>query len=142
MKNYKKIYKPEHPRAMSCGCVYEHRLVMEQMIGRYLEPEEQVHHVDEDRTNNSPSNLKLCPSQKDHSLEHSYSDDFLLDMLIRFADIRGHLPSKKECDKDKQMPHSSTYIRRFGSWSKAKALASTQLHIINVEDYDGYSMFC
>ena len=139
---YKKVYKPDHPRAMSCGCVYEHRLVMESLIGRYLEPEEQVHHVDEDKTNNSPSNLKLCSTQKEHSLEHSYSDEFLIDMLVRFADIRGHLPSKKECDRDSQMPHSSTYIRRFGTWSTAKAIASTRLHIFNVESYNEYSMFC
>lgn len=136
MTKYKKIYKPEHPYAMSCGCVYEHRLVMESLLGRYLEPVEQVHHVDEDKSNNSPENLKLCPSQKEHSEEHSYDEAYLIHMLIRYADVYGKMPSKKECDKHSEMPHSSTYIRRFGSWSTAKSLAHTQICVWN-EPSDG-----
>ena len=139
MTHYKKVYMPSHPHAMKCGCVYEHRLVMEQILGRYLEPGEQVHHEDENKRNNSPENLKLCPSQKEHSAEHSYDEDFLIEMLIRFSDIHGHLPSKKECDREGQMPHSSTYIRRFGSWSNAKAIARTRIDIYN--DDSEYSLF-
>ena len=37
----------------------EHRLVMERMLGRKLEPSEHVHHMDENTLNNSPSNLKI-----------------------------------------------------------------------------------
>ena len=140
MTHYKKVYKPDHPYAMSCGCVYEHRLVMEQLLGRYLDPGEQVHHVDENKENNSPGNLKLCSSQKEHSQEHSYDEDFLINMLVSYADMKGRLPTKKECDRERQMPHSSTYIRRFGSWSNAKALAQTCLDIFNV-DSDYYSLY-
>ena len=49
--------------------IYLHRAVMEQQLGRYLEPEEQVDHKDGDKTNNDPSNLVLAlrgPNQKDH----------------------------------------------------------------------------
>jgi hypothetical protein len=37
----------------------EHRWVMEQMIGRPLEPDEEVHHKNRIRDDNDPSNLEL-----------------------------------------------------------------------------------
>lgn len=46
--------------------VLEHRYVMEQHLGRYLHPEEVVHHVDEDPSNNAISNLRLYASQAEH----------------------------------------------------------------------------
>lgn len=39
--------------------VYEHRWVMEQLKGRPLERHEHVHHIDGDKTNNSPINLEV-----------------------------------------------------------------------------------
>lgn len=130
---YKKVYMPNHPHAMSCGCVYEHRLVMEQQLGRYLLSHEQVHHIDGNKSNNDPRNLMLCPSQKAHSEQHSYDNDFLIELLIRYADIKGKLPSKRECDKYPQLPSSSTYIRHFGSWSRAKQLAKEKIQMVNDE---------
>lgn len=46
--------------------VLEHRLVMEQHLGRYLQPEEVVHHRDKNPTNNTIDNLELFASQADH----------------------------------------------------------------------------
>jgi len=34
-----------------------HRLVMEEKLGRVLEPNEHVYHLDGDRSNNEPDNL-------------------------------------------------------------------------------------
>lgn len=53
------VYYPEHPNATKNGAVKEHRIVMEQQLGRYLEPWEQVHHMNADRTDNRPDNLEL-----------------------------------------------------------------------------------
>ena len=54
------VWAPEgHLRAQANGKIYEHRLVMEQTIGRYLEEWELVHHKDGDRSNNDISNLQL-----------------------------------------------------------------------------------
>lgn len=46
--------------------VLEHRLVMERALGRYLEPGEVVHHVDENPSNNALENLRLFASQGEH----------------------------------------------------------------------------
>jgi len=44
----------------------EHRLVMEKMIGRYLLPNEVVHHKDKNGKNNHPSNLQLFSENGEH----------------------------------------------------------------------------
>jgi hypothetical protein len=46
--------------------VYEHRLVMEQKLGRTLRPGEVVHHIDADRANNDPDNLMVFASNGEH----------------------------------------------------------------------------
>jgi hypothetical protein len=48
-----------HPRARQDGSILEHRLVMEQALGRFLEEWEIVHHKDGNRANNIWENLEL-----------------------------------------------------------------------------------
>ena len=57
------IYAPHHPGA-SKGYVYEHRIVVEKDIGRFLLPNEFVHHIDCDDTNNKLDNLFVVSSSQ------------------------------------------------------------------------------
>lgn len=58
---YADVHCPDHPSVQGKPYkrVYEHRLVMEQILGRLLLPTESVHHKDGIRSNNDPANLEL-----------------------------------------------------------------------------------
>lgn len=72
MRNgYKMLYMPEHHRADSTGCVYEHVVVAEQKIGRQLAENEVVHHIDENKSNNSPENLMVFANIAEHTAYHN-----------------------------------------------------------------------
>lgn len=49
---------------------HQHRVVMEDKLGRPLAPGEIVHHDDENKSNNVPGNLELLGSQGDHCRLH------------------------------------------------------------------------
>ena len=57
-----------HPYANKRGYVYEHRLVMEQKIGRYILPTEDVHHKNHIKTDNRPENLEVL-TRENHTRE-------------------------------------------------------------------------
>lgn len=66
---YVYVYSPNHPNATIHKYVLEHRLVMEQHLGRYLDPREVVHHKDGDKKNNSIENLELFSQNSAHLSE-------------------------------------------------------------------------
>lgn len=71
-RGYILIYKPNHPYADSLGCVRRSRLVMEKILGRYLTPEEVIHHKNKITDDDRPENLKLFESQNKHVSFHNH----------------------------------------------------------------------
>lgn len=89
MRNgYEMVYLPEHHRADSTGCVYEHVIVAEQKLGRLLKNEECIHHLNEIRNDNRPENLIVFKTIADHTAFHMGCD------IILEEDVYIALPHK------------------------------------------------
>lgn len=67
---YVLIKTSQEPDAPYHGWQLEHRYVMEQELGRSLDAEEVVHHIDGDKQNNTRENLQLFDSLSAHRLHH------------------------------------------------------------------------
>ncbi len=73
---YVRVYSPNHPTVLARKApkgrrkgnpyVLQHRLVMEEALGRFLRPDEVVHHKNGDKKDNRLVNLKWFPSNGDH----------------------------------------------------------------------------
>jgi len=68
-RGYLKKMCKGHPNADKDGYVLEHRLVMEEHVGRYLTADEVVHHINGTRDDNRIENLQLR-TKKSHGYGH------------------------------------------------------------------------
>ena len=67
-KGYIYLLKPDHPNATQKGYVMEHRLVMENKIGRLLKDFEEVHHRNGIKSDNRIENLELVTNRTHNGL--------------------------------------------------------------------------
>ena len=70
IKGYIHIYSPNHPNCDNKNYYPLHRIMMEKKLKRFLKTEETVHHKDENKLNNSLSNLKLFINRGAHQKYH------------------------------------------------------------------------
>lgn len=97
--DYVALYMPEDERAYkSNGCICEHRLVAEKMLGRPLKDGECVHHKDFNKKNNDPENLMVFSTRRDHAVFHKGGSVYLTEDGS-YKTIRKS-PSKKEKTKN------------------------------------------
>ncbi len=69
---YPKLFVPNHKKANNFGYANEHLLAAERAVGRGLNENERVHHIDHDRGNSQPENLAVLPSTSVHASLHHY----------------------------------------------------------------------
>jgi hypothetical protein len=75
-RGYVLILCPDHPHKKHGNYVYEHRLIMEQHLGRYLESSEVLHHINGIPGDNRLENLRLFSSDSKHARAENRGDHF------------------------------------------------------------------
>lgn len=81
---------PEHPYANAKRCVAEHRLIMEKHAGRYLKPEEIVHHKNGVNDDNRIGNLILCENHDEHMFLHRRTRGRYKKRLVDGKEVYAH----------------------------------------------------
>lgn len=69
INGYVVVYNSEHPRSGKLNRVFEHIVIAEKKLGRYLAKDEVVHHINGKKDDNRPENLEVC-KRSEHVHHH------------------------------------------------------------------------
>ena len=87
VNGYILIKTRDHPFANVNGYIFEHRFIMEKHIGRYLSPEEVVHHINGIVTDNRIENLRLFKNDSEHMSFHKTNTKFTYAQVLKIKNL-------------------------------------------------------
>jgi hypothetical protein len=129
---YEYIIKKSHPRANADGAVYVHVIIAEEKLGRYLLPEEVVHHRDLNKLNNNPNNLMIFASNSDHSRFHANRCD---ESTLSLNENGVYVCEKREyicIDCGEEITRYGLRCKKCAAIHERKASRPTQTELLNM----------
>lgn len=121
---YNYVLLPEHPNATKHGYVLEHRVIVENNIGRLLKKNEFVHHINGKTKDNRFENLSIV-LDSEHAKNHMYAQGMRM--------VRLKCP---ECGVFFERRKGNTYLQKGGTFTacsrKCRAIFSRKIQLFGI----------